>query len=146
MSSTADTMGSMGFFNPFRLSSFFEDRLFCPFYDKLNEVAQENSSIVRWVSPVVGIADGIGKLIVVIGSIFEAAIKGIGNLAVGVITFNAYLLKTGSKQLVFFIPVRFISILFHLFKTLLLTKNLIFDPEKATREEAERYLTEDVFF
>ncbi len=144
MSSTANAISSIGFSNPYQVSSFFSYRLFYPFYDKLNEVAKK-SSIVRWVSPVIGITDGIGRLIVVIGSIFEAAIKGIGNLAVGVITFNASLLKIGSRQLVFLIPVRAISILSHLLTTLILTKRLMSDPKKATREAAEWYRTTMAF-
>ncbi len=139
MSSVADSMESMGFCNPCQFSSFFEEHLLYPFYDKLNEVARNSAPIVRAISPIIGILDGIGKLIVIIGSIFEAAIKGICNLAVGVITFNADLLKFGSAELFLIIPGRVISILSHLFMTLSLTKELMFNPEEATGEEAEKY-------
>ncbi len=139
MSETEIVMSFIGFANPDQFSSFCQNDLFCPFYDKLNEFAQENSSIVRWMSPVVGIADGVGKLIVIIGSVFEAAIKGTCNLAVGVITFNDRILTAGSLQLFLLIPARILSILIHLPLTLLLTKRVMFDPEKATKEKAERY-------
>ncbi len=138
MSSPADAMYSMGFSKSYQVSTFSQNYLCYPFYDKLNEVSKK-SSIVRWVSPIIGITDGIGKLIVITGSIFEAAIKGIANLAVGALFLDARLLKRGSLQLFFIIPARALSILIHIPTTLLLTKGLMFDPEKSTNEAAEWY-------
>ncbi len=145
MSSTATATQPIGFSNSYQVSSFFRHYFFCSFYDKLNQVAQQNS-IVQWLSPVIGITDGIVKLITIIGSIFEATIKGIGNVALGTITLNAGLLINGSLQLVFLIPVRVISILPHLLITLLLTNNLMFDPEETTKIAAEWYRKETTFF
>ncbi len=145
MFSIANVSRSIEFSNPFQVSFFFQHRFFYPFYDKLSQVAQQ-SCIVRLISPVIGITDWIAKLIVVIVSIFEAAVKGIGNVALGAITFNGSLLKLGGLHLTLFIPVRVISILPQLLFTLLLTIHLILDPEEATRKEAEWHHKKQVFF
>ncbi len=145
MSVIAEATCSIKFSSPYQVSSFFQHHFFSPFYLTLNHVAQK-SPIVQWVSPFIGITDGIAKLITIIGSIFEAAIKGIGNLAIGVITFNTSLLRDGSLMFVSLIPVRVISILPQLLFTLLLTIYLTLDPEEATRKEAEWHHKKQVFF
>ncbi len=137
MSNIAVKMSYMGFNHTEQFSYFCNRHFFYPFYNKLNQVAEE-SSIVPWISPAIGITVGMAKLIFIIGSVVEAAIKGISNLAVGVTTFNIDLLKMGSQQLLS-TPFMVASIPIVLFITFVTTKNMILDPKKTSKKEAETY-------
>ncbi len=136
MSNIAVKMDSMGFNRNDQVLCSCSHYFFYPLYNQLNELA-EKTSIVPWISPAVGVTVAMAKLIQAIGFVVEVAIKGMGNLAVGVPTLNADLLKKGSLQLVMIPFFGIAAVPLILFSTLVLTKELMSDPEKTTKREAE---------
>ncbi len=145
MSNIAIKMSSMGFSHTYHFSYLCHRHFFYPFYKKLNQVAEKNS-IVPWISPAIGTTVGMVNLIQIIGKFIEAILKGIGNLAVGVITSNTNLLKYAGLQLVV-IPLVItmlvpILVPFCLFCNLILMTNLRLYPKETIKEKIEdtRYL------
>ncbi len=139
MSSIAATMSSKGFNHFHHVEHLFDAYVFYPFFNELNQVAKR-SSIVAWLSPVIGITVGTAQFIRMIGTVFEAGIKGITNLAVGLTTFNTSLLGKGALQLLFIVPLFGVaSIPVLIFITLMTMTRIFFDPEGASKEKAESF-------
>ncbi len=140
MSSIAATMSSMGFGHIEHLQNLSQRCFFYPFFNGLNQVAKR-SYIVSWISPVIGITVGTAEFITRIGTVIEAGIKGISNLAVGLTTFKTFLLKTGIRQLLVVLRLGVTSIPVAIFIALITTKEMIFKPEEASKKQAEAYQT-----
>lgn len=112
---------------------------FHPFYEKLSQLAQE-SSILSWASPVIGITDGIASSIQAIGGVAEAAIKGIGNLVKGGIAHDISPLQRGSLQLFLGVGViGALSIPIILFRTLRIAGGMMLYPKETSKTQAENY-------
>ncbi len=131
-------MYSVGFFHVEHFQYFSERYFFYPFFNGLNQVAQK-SSIVPWISPVIGITVGTAEFIEMIGTAIEAGVKGISNLAVGLTTFNTFLLKTGGKQLLVVLKFGANSIPVAIFVVLITTKEMFLRPQEDSKKYAEIY-------
>ncbi len=136
MSSIAATMSSMGFNHADHFRHLSELHFFFPFFYELDRVAKK-SSIVSWVSPAIGITVGTAQLIVAMGTVFEAGIKGITNLAVGLTTFNTSLLGKGCQFFVFVPVFGVCSIPASIFNALITTTRMVVNPQEASKKELE---------
>ncbi len=138
MSTIADAMSSRGFDHTDQFGYLFDAYVFYPFFNGLNQIAQK-SSIVSWISPGVGITVGTAEFIKMVGAAIEAGIKGICNVAVGLTTFNTSLLATGSVQLLTVPAFAVVSIPLGVYSALVTTKEMICEPEEASKREAKIY-------
>lgn len=130
---------SMDLKNINQFSKLAECYFFYPFYEKLSQVAQE-SSMLPWVAPVIGVTDGIASSIQAIGGVAEAAIKGIGNLAKGGITWDSLSLKRGSLQILLGVGVvGTLSIPIIVIRVLRITGGMMFYPKETSEIQAGNY-------
>ncbi len=120
-------------------SNLIDRYFFYPFYDKLSQIRGKHY-VLSWISPIIGITDGIASSIQAIGGVAEATFKGIGNLAKGGITCDSNSLKRGSLQLLLGVGViGTLSIPIILFRTLRIAGGMMFCPKETSETQAENY-------